>query len=825
MVLLALLPAAAAGQVARRGVHGVVVDGSSGEPLSGATLTLEPLPSGVVASAEGGSPSFLSRGRQVATDAGGTYAFVGVGPGSYRLRVERIGYRARTLDVHYEGAADPRVSIGLELQPLELEPIRVVTGAPSRIRAGREVAGAEESGRLTLERLRQERYLTSDARVVTDQDMLEATTLGETDLLRALQRLPGVTGEDDWSAEPWTRGARWDETRIYFDGLPLFDPMHMGGAFASINPDAVGSLTFHPGVRPLDAGDGSAAVVDLRSRSATPGDGLTGLAQASVLSARFTLDRPFAGGGGITVSARRSYFDQLTRVASDGIDDFYVPYRFTDLTGRWDQVISDSVRLEVSGMTGRDLVLGDVPNELKGARGSWGNSLGRATLEVDRYGLRTRITTGGSTFQSDISTVAYDEARADLFEANTAAATFNEVSSQVTEITLAPRSRSGAQPGWQAGARWTTTRIEYRGPAPWPYPDAADAGELDRSSHTARASYWGRLNRSVGTELRLSAGVRLDAGDVGGPGYGAVVAPRVVAAWAPDDDLRVTAAFGRHMQYEQAIAAAGFTLGPALVPGHLWVGTAYGVPGLRSDIATLGVERWLGGGWLASATAFWRSTDGRLTPSPDSGYVRARPPVVERGRGDGWTTGSGRAIGLEAAARKLSGRWTGSVGYSLIRARTSAGRVTYSTPGERTHALDATFAFRLTSSTTLGGAATAATGAAYTRFYAFRCTAVTWYCAEVDTGPDPILGWVEPAGSERTPAYASLDLQIEHTGRVFGLPFGVYGQLRNALARDNRAAYVGSILDCDAQGRDCTLTDRFEDGFPRLPLLGFWLRL
>jgi hypothetical protein len=60
---------------------------------------------------------------------------------------------------------------------------------------------------------------------------------------------------------------------------------------------------------------------------------------------------------------------------------------------------------------------------------------------------------------------------------------------------------------------------------------------------------------------------------------------------------------------------------------------------------------------------------------------------------------------------------------------------------------------------------------------------------------------------------------------MFGLPVGIYAQFRNALGRNNRAAYVGSILDCDDDQQACTLTDRYEDGFPMLPLVGFWIRM
>ncbi len=813
------------------GLQGFVVDARTGLPLEGATVTLEPLPSGIVVQQGPGSAGLLATARQSLTLVDGAYAFQGLSPGTYRVRVSRIGYHPALLEVHYDGPADPRVSIGLQVAPVELEPLDVVTRRPELLRTSRGAAplGSEDE-RIRAERLRQQRYLTPDTRVLTEADVLEAATIGETDLLRALQHLPGVVAEDDWSAEPWTRGARWDETRIYFDGLPLLDPMHLGGAAASIDPDAVGSLTFHPGVHPVDAGDASAAVVDLRSRRATGEDGLTALGQLSILSARFSLDRPYGQGNGVTVSGRRSLLEAIAGSSAErgpggpGSGGSY-PFRFSDVAGRWDQVLGDSLRLEVSGLRTRDRVLGDLPYELKGARGSWGNRALRATLEGTWLGMRTRLTRGASTFASEIELAPFDPERPDLEEAKTAAPMTNRVRTDVTEISVAPVTPGGEPAPWSVGARRIDTRVEYAGPAPWPYPDAANAGTLEQVSNVARYASWGQLRRRVAPDMEVSLGARLESW-AGAGGDDLTAAPRVALAWTPRPELRVSAALGRHHQYEQALAAAGFSIGSGLVPGHLWVSSRGAIPTIRADMATVGAELWLPGGWLASANAYVRDAAGRLTPDPDSGYVRARPPVVESELGAGWVTSADRTVGLEVGVRRLTGRWTGSMAYSLSRGRTRAVGYRYPTPGERAHALDAAVVLQAFAKTRVGATLTAASGAAYTRFYAFRCDEVSWYCPTADAGDArPIIGWVEPAGMERTAPYMSLDLHVEHTGTVMGFPVGVYAQLRNALARDNRAAYVGSILECDVDGRSCTLTDHFEDGFPLLPLVGLWIRM
>ena len=204
-------------------------------------------------------------------------------------------------------------------------------------------------------------------------------------------------------------------------------------------------------------------------------------------------------------------------------------------------------------------------------------------------------------------------------------------------------------------------------------------------------------------------------------------------------------------------------------------------------------------------------------PNPGAGKQREYQGCAELLQGE-------HAYGIELGTRKLSGRWTGSASYSLSRARITAARQSFPAPGERTHALDATFNYRLTDRMQLGAAFTATSGAPFTRFYAFRCPAV--YCPPPEEGAPEVIGFNESAGAERGPAFASLDIHLQREGELFGHRSGFFVQLRNALNRDNQSAYVGSVLTCgDVWGEDCSLEDHFEDGFPFMPLVGFWIRL
>ena len=106
----------------------------------------------------------------------------------------------------------------------------------------------------------------------------------------------------------------------------------------------------------------------------------------------------------------------------------------------------------------------------------------------------------------------------------------------------------------------------------------------------------------------------------------------------------------------------------------------------------------------------------------------------------------------------------------------------------------------------------------------FRCPKDR-YCPPPNPHAPEVIGFAEPAGAERAPAYASLDVHLEKGGHLFGLPFGLFLQVRNTLNRSNRSAYEGSVLHCDEAEVNCHITDLFEEGMPLFPLLGFWMRL
>ena len=798
-----LLSVPAAGQAAG-GVSGTIVDASTALPLADATVALEPR-----------DAARAREGRSVRTDAAGRYTFAGLAPGAYTLRVQRIGYQAASVEVELRGGADPSVSVGLTVQPVALPPLRATAAPAAAADRYARTAEPEQRGdyRLAAERERQRLHASSDVRSITHADVEEGITLGETDLFRALQRLPGVSAGDDYGAELWTRGARWDQTRVYFDGLPLLNPVHGLGIFSGVNADAVGAAFLHPGVQPAALGGAAAGALDVKSRRGGSGGSLAGVGELSLVSARLALDGEVAEGRDAwMVAGRRTYLDWLTRALSGSVPELEpVAYSFYDVAARYDRRLGAGRSLEASSLVSRDRLGGMIEDIVDEGSGSWGSEAGRTTLRTPFRGLETAHTIGISLFRSRLQSDPADtsELSAPSVQPSSNRATHLELSGEVT-----PRTAGGALAPWRAGYALVSERVRFRGfTLDREYAPGEGDEPLVRDDALAWAALWGERRWTPLRRLTLETGMRVEAGPAVSNGGSVRLAPRVAARYQVDPALSISAGAGRSFQYLQALAPAGLPAFPEHPAEYVYALAGGDAPAARADIATLGAERWLGAGWLGSATAYVRRTVGMAVQDPTPGPQLDRPLFVQ---------GEGNARGVELSARRLAGRWTASASYAFARSEITARGLTYPAPEEQRHTFDATAYLRAGRRVQLGAAYTASSGVPYTRRFGgtYRCTSATE--CRVQTPPT-----AEAPGALRAPGYSSLDLLAEWTGQLRGARLGAYLQLRNTLGSDNSARYIGST-PCAAFGEyGCASGssgfDEFDPGLPRLPVIGFRL--
>ncbi|MGH7472013.1 MAG: TonB-dependent receptor domain-containing protein, partial [Longimicrobiales bacterium] len=581
LILVVALPFRAEAQSGT--LLGRVLDAGTGLPVAAAVVTIEPAAAGLLIDAR--AAIALTRVRTIVTGESGQYRFSEIAPGSYRLRIERLGYRAATVDVDVRRPVEAAVSIGLELAPVALEPVRVDHRAASLFHRAVNGPAELDEARVASERLRQALFVAPDARMLTYADVMDGVTLGEGDVFRALQRFPGVGTRDDYTAELWTRGAPWTHTRVTFDGIPLFNPVHAVGVLSAITPEVLGAAFFHPGVRPASIGDGAAGVVDLRSRAGGGTGELRGTADLSMASAKLVLDQNI-GAGSWVLAARRSHLGVLTQgLGSLGLDTVDLPYVFHDLAGRVDVRVAGRTWLEASGLWEQDRIEGDVEGVIERTTARWGNGAGRVTLRHTMRGLEWSHTLGGSAYavRTDDHLVRTREPVPWTEPASRNEIKFAQLTGQLTSMA------GNSTTGWSIGYDLSHQRGTYDGPLPRYYAVKPDTvARLRFQRELVLGAVWGDARIKLGKHVTLNPALRVESGDAFADAARVRVSPRLAARVTLSADQSISIAAGRSWQYLQAIALAGPSIHPAFHASHFWVWPDARTPAIQADLVSLG---------------------------------------------------------------------------------------------------------------------------------------------------------------------------------------------------------------------------------------------
>jgi hypothetical protein len=276
--------------------------------------------------------------------------------GAWTLRVTAPGYR--TLSRSVRVAADGGRSLGLLL---EIEPLPI---------PGLSVGGSnsEDPGRAV-------RIESPSARVVDSAFARLRPTALERDLLRSVQALPAVTPSSDYSSALFVRGGTPDQTRIFLDGAPVYNPFHLGGFVSAFTPEAVDAAILQPGGLAASAPSSLAGVLDIRTRRPDT-DSVHVAGELGLLSSSATVDAPLPGGAAL-VSARRTYLDLATRGAAGLglVPDGGFPYHFTDLLGKVRLDGSAGTTVTATGYLDREAFLLDREGDHDRVDARWGSDL------------------------------------------------------------------------------------------------------------------------------------------------------------------------------------------------------------------------------------------------------------------------------------------------------------------------------------------------------------------------------------------------------------------------------------------------------------------
>ena len=177
--------------------------------------------------------------------------------------------------------------------------------------------------------------------------------MGETDIIKSIQLLPGVQTSVEGSSGFYVRGGNADQNLVLLDGATVYNPSHLFGFFSVFNGDAIKNVELYKGGIPAEYGGRLSSVLDVRMNEGNTHK-IHGNAGIGMISSRLTVEGPvYKDKVSFLLSARRTYADLMLPFAKDTIakeSKFY----FYDLNAKINFKINENNRVFVSGYFGRD---------------------------------------------------------------------------------------------------------------------------------------------------------------------------------------------------------------------------------------------------------------------------------------------------------------------------------------------------------------------------------------------------------------------------------------------------------------------------------------
>ena len=184
--------------------------------------------------------------------------------------------------------------------------------------------------------------------------------LGEPDVLKSLQKFPGVQPSTDGTAGLFVRGGDYDQNYITLDGSAIYNAEHLKGYVSAINPDMVGNINFYRGAFPARYGSRLSSVVDVGIKEGDYNK-YHGLLSLGMLTSRLQAEGPiWKGHTSFNVAARISYFNLIAKPILEHFYDQptamrpYSNMKYYDITAKLVHKFNERSRLSALFYYGND---------------------------------------------------------------------------------------------------------------------------------------------------------------------------------------------------------------------------------------------------------------------------------------------------------------------------------------------------------------------------------------------------------------------------------------------------------------------------------------
>ena len=607
--------------IAQNTCSGFIRDAASGEALIGATLYNVKTGTGVVSNAYG----FYS---------------IEVPNGENQLQVRYVGYRPLLINLNLVN--DTLMTINLEAHNV-LGDVEVKARKAKQFLSNTNMGVNRLSGK-SIEQL--------------------PVVLGEADVLKAVQMLPGVTSGSEGTSGISVRGGSPDHTLILLDDVPVYNVNHLFGYFSTFNSQAISDVQLIKGAIPSRYGGRLASVLDVRMKE---GNSQQFKADLSIgtLSAKGTIEGPIAKGrGSYMVSLRKTWPDlPLYLYYGFAKPSSQFAYGFHDFNAKANWRFNQNNRVYVSFYTGNDRLNYLTDNKTEGYRDEidlkWGNYTG--SLRWNRI-LSPKHFVNYTAYYSQYRFVnhmmyesKYDEGSIDLFR-QSAYSLLHDISLK-SDFDYRPNNSNHIRYGAALSHKISNPYSEFY--------NVVDGDTTQQTSGLKMNSE--SLEMYVDDDFTISDKLTLNAGLRGSVYYtdGAIKAfllPRLSLAWRIADPFSVKVGYSRMAQNIHQLSNPNTSFST-----DLWVASTKEYIPSTSNLFSMGAYYMPNDIFSFSVEAYYSKLNNviGLKPEVGNGWRGVQ------GEDLNWTNrvyqGKGKAYGIELMAEKKLGLLTGMMSYTWSR--------------------------------------------------------------------------------------------------------------------------------------------------------------
>ena len=462
----------------------------------------------------------------------------------------------------------------------------------------------------------------------------------ESDLLRSLQTLPGITSLSDFSSALYVRGGTPDQNLYLVDGTDVYNPEHAFGIFSTFNTQAIKKVTMSKGGFGSEYGGRLSSVLDVTNIDGNRKE-FVGNVNVSLLSASTTLQMPVGSIGSISGSFRRTYLDQTVAKWVDDIPQYY--FYDGNLKGFFDLDKSNKLTFSVfNSKDDLDFKLDPDAEESLSFLYNWGNLTGSINWKhIFSPKLFASFWTTASRFTSnfDFDAVEFKE--------------YNKLTDYAVKGALEYYASNNLNIKFGLEQKLLHLVLEQN----------SNTGTIDVNVRRQHTSGYASADWKPTENLSLQFGLRANLFNTNK--YDFNVAPRFTAKYRLTESSNLKFATGRYYQYLNRI--------PRLFFSSIWVSADENLKPSSSDHFILGYQKEIDAVYEFEVEAYYKTykniyqynqliaTD--VTPS---GYDERGNPIYGTSQGV-FTRGDGKSYGLEFMLRKDIGALTGWVSYSISK--------------------------------------------------------------------------------------------------------------------------------------------------------------